>query len=51
MIPAKAAYLYLKAVHLNGCTITAIGSNIMELILFRANTLYYTGSSGFNAAY
>lgn len=45
------AYLMSQGGTVKGCTITGIGSDKEEAILYRAETTYYTPATGFNAAY
>lgn len=50
-ITSKGCYLVAEGGVFNGCTITGIGADKLEQILYRAVTQYYSTSATFNEAY
>lgn len=50
-VPSKALYLASVGGAFNGCSISAIGRDKVEQILYRTNTQYYSGTPTFNSAY
>lgn len=49
-VPSKALYLASMGDSFNGCTVSGIGRAKVEQILYRARTVYYSGSESFNSA-
>ena len=50
-VPSKGHYLASEGGYFNGCTVSAVGKDVVEQILHRARTVYYTQGESFNAAY
>jgi hypothetical protein len=50
-VPNHAAYIMSEGETFNGCTVTGIGEEKTAEIFYRAQTEYYTTSTGFNQAY